>query len=66
LDQLGQCTAVYKTLPGWQEDVTAVRRFADLPANAQAYINFIADQVHVPITYISVGPARDQVITIVD
>lgn len=64
LDELGCCTAVYETLPGWQEDVTGVRRFADLPPNAQHYINFIAAQVNVPITYISVGPARDQVITI--
>lgn len=64
LDKLEGCTAVYKTLPGWQEDVTGVRRFEDLPANAQKYINFIAEQVNVPITYISVGPARDQVIMV--
>ncbi|MCB9422199.1 MAG: adenylosuccinate synthase [Ardenticatenaceae bacterium] len=64
LDALGRCTAVYETLPGWQEDVTGIRRFEDLPVNAQSYINFIAEQVNVPIKYISVGPARDQVITI--
>ena len=64
LDELDCCTAVYETLPGWQEDVTGVRHFQDLPVNAQNYINFIAKQVNVPIKYISVGPARDQVITI--
>jgi adenylosuccinate synthase len=62
LDKLGRCTAVYQTFSGWQEDVTGIRRFADLPLNAQVYINFIAEQVNVPIKYISVGPARDQVI----
>jgi adenylosuccinate synthase len=62
LEKLGRCTAVYKILPGWQEPVTAVRRFQDLPANAQNYINFIGSQINVPISYISVGPARDQVI----
>lgn len=64
LNELGRCTAVYQTFPGWQEDVTGIRRFADLPLNAQKYINFIAEQVNVPIKYISVGPARDQVIMI--
>ena len=64
LDRLESCTAVYETLPGWQEEVTAVRRFQDLPANAQKYIKFIAEQVNVSVSYISVGPARDQVIVI--
>lgn len=38
----------YETLPGWQTDISAVRRWEDLPANAQAYIQRIEDLVGVP------------------
>ena len=62
LETLGECQPVYETLPGWSEDVTAVRTFNDLPANAQRYIEFITETTNIPISYISVGPGRDQVI----
>ncbi len=55
---------VYESFPGWQEDITEVRRFEDLPANAQRYLRFIAEQVGVEISMISTGPKRSQ--TIVD
>ena len=52
----------YVELPGWQEDITGVRRLEDLPDNAQAYLDYIADFVGVPIALVGVGPAREQVI----
>jgi adenylosuccinate synthase len=63
---LHKATAVYEQLPGWEEDITGVRRFEDLPQAAQDYLNYIEDAVGVPIVLVGVGPARDQVIEIGD
>jgi adenylosuccinate synthase len=54
---------VYQELPGWKTDITAVRRFEDLPARAREYVLFIGKSIHAPIKWISVGPHRDQIIT---
>ena len=62
IPSLSRCEAVYDTLPGWPEDVMGVRTLADLPQNAQNYIQYIADETGVPVTAVSVGPGRDQVI----
>lgn len=60
--KLEQSTPNYVELPTWKEDIQCVRKFEDLPSNAQDYIAFIENQTEVPITMIGVGPARDQVI----
>jgi adenylosuccinate synthase len=62
IPSLSRCQPVYDTLPGWSEDIMPMRKLADLPRNAQNYIQFIADQTGVPVTAVSVGPGRDQVI----
>jgi adenylosuccinate synthase len=62
LTVLARCQPIYETLSGWDEDVTGARTMAELPANAQAYIQFIADHVKVPVPLISVGPARAQMV----
>ena len=49
-------------LPGFSEDVRAVRRFEDLPANARAYVQAIEQRTGIPVRTISVGPERQQVI----
>ncbi|MCR4324532.1 MAG: adenylosuccinate synthase [Candidatus Curtissbacteria bacterium] len=61
-DKLEKCKPVYQTLPGWQEDITKVRKFADLPKNAKKYIQKIEEFVGVPVDFIGVGPARNEVI----
>ena len=61
---LHKATAVYESLPGWDEDITEVRRYEDLPDTAQNYLHFIENFVGVPIVLVGVGPARDQVIEI--
>jgi adenylosuccinate synthase len=61
---LHKATAVYESLPGWDEDITDVRRFEDLPQAAQDYLHFVENFVGVPIVLVGVGPARDQVIEI--
>ncbi len=60
---LYNCTPVYETLPGWTTDISDVREYDDLPKEARAYIEFIEDRVGVPISWISVGPERHQLIT---
>ncbi len=60
LELLDRCEPVYTTLPGWQEDITGVQRFEELPRAAQDYIRFIEDYLGIPAQLISVGPRRDQ------
>lgn len=55
---------IYETMQGWDEDITSVDKFEDLPSNAQKYIKAIEDFIGVPITFISVGPERNQNIII--
>jgi adenylosuccinate synthase len=49
-------------LPGFDEDLQQVRRFEDLPRNAQAYVRAIEEHAGLPIRTISVGPERQQVV----
>jgi adenylosuccinate synthase len=60
---LEKCTPVYEQLSAWDEDITEVRSFADLPQAAQDYVTAIETWTGLPVTYIGVGPRRDQVIT---
>jgi adenylosuccinate synthase len=54
--------AVYEQLPGWQEDISAVRRWEDLPTQARLYILRIEELSGVPVRLVSVGPEREQVV----
>jgi adenylosuccinate synthase len=53
---------IYQELPGWDEDVTGIRKWSDLPKAAQEYIHFIEGVCDVPVKMISVGPEREQVV----
>lgn len=53
---------VYETLPGWNEDITAIKNFSQLPKNAKIYVEFIEKQTGLKVTFIGVGPGRDQTI----
>lgn len=57
---LARCKPVYETFKGWKDDITQVRLLKDLPRYAQEYVNFIGNQVAIPIDVVSVGPGRDQ------
>jgi adenylosuccinate synthase len=54
----------YEELPGFEGDLTGCRSEADLPPQARAYLDFVADFAGVPIRLVGVGPGRDQVIWI--
>jgi adenylosuccinate synthase len=50
---------IYEELPGWDEDITKVRSFDELPANARAYVEAVADMAGAPVSAIGVGPDRN-------
>ncbi|MBV8691328.1 MAG: adenylosuccinate synthetase, partial [Actinobacteria bacterium] len=57
---LHKVTPVYEELPGWQTDLTGATLRADLPRQAQDYIDFLSAQAGVPVSLIGVGPGREQ------
>jgi adenylosuccinate synthase len=62
LSVLARCRPVYNTLPGWGEDITGARTYADLPQEAQDYVVQVEDLLGIPASFVSVGPGRDQTI----
>ena len=64
LDQTGfhHAVPVYEELPGWSEDITGVRSFEDLPANAQAYVKRLEEVSRCRISSIGVGAGREATI----
>jgi adenylosuccinate synthase len=60
--QIEQVEPMFTTLPGWKADITAVRRYEDLPAEARSYVEWMEKEVGALAFMISVGPDRSQVI----
>ena len=61
---LAKCKPVYEELPGWQCDTSEIRRFEELPAQAQAYVRRLEELVGCPASIVSVGPGREQTIIV--
>ena len=59
---LSRCKPVYKMMPGWKCDIRGIRSFEELPKEARDYVNFIEEQIGYPITMVSNGPARTDII----
>jgi adenylosuccinate synthase len=57
---------VFEHLDGWREDISAARKFADLPKQAQAYVRAIEDMAGAPVWAVGVGPRRDQTVQLRD
>jgi len=64
LERMDRVQPVYESLPGWQKPTGDVRRLADLPAQARAYLDRLQDLSHAPIKYVSVGTRREQIIEV--
>ena len=60
--ELAKAKPVWKKLPGWKCDIRGIRRYEDLPENCRAYIEFLEEQIGYPITMISNGPERHDII----
>ncbi len=59
---LEKAKPVLKTLPGWKCDIRGIRNYEDLPENCKKYIEFAEQQIGYPITMVSNGPAREDII----
>jgi adenylosuccinate synthase len=59
---LDKVECVYRTVPGWKEDISKARTFEELPVNAQNYVKMIEEASGVPVKWIGVGPERDATI----
>lgn len=57
-EALARCEPVYEDLPGWQESTSGLRELEELPVNARAYLDRLAEITGVPIDIISTGPDR--------
>jgi adenylosuccinate synthase len=64
VEPLARVEPVYECLPGWQQSLCGVRRLADLPPAARAYLDRLQDLARAPIRYVSVGSRRDQIIEV--
>jgi adenylosuccinate synthase len=61
-DRLGRCQPVFKTLPGWKEDLSNVKTYEELPENTKRFIEEVEKTAGVPVSILSVGRRRDQTI----
>lgn len=62
LDLLAKVEVEYVTLPGWEQDISKIKDYKDLPQNAKDYLKYIEDFVNVPVQWVGVGPARDSML----
>ncbi len=60
--KLEHAKPVWKTLPGWKSDIRGIRNYDELPENCRKYIEFVEEQIGYPITMISNGPSREDII----
>ena len=60
--KLEKAKPVLKKLPGWKCDIRGIRNYDELPENCKNYIEFIEGQIGYPITMVSNGPGRDDII----
>jgi adenylosuccinate synthase len=62
LDLLGQCQPIYEEMEGWEEDITKIRKYEDLPQTCRNYLERVSQTCGAPLSLVSVGPARDATI----
>ena len=60
--KLEKAKPVIKTLPGWKCNIRGIRKYEDLPENCRKYVEFIEKEIETPITMVSNGPGRDEII----
>jgi adenylosuccinate synthase len=63
-DEYKKCIPQYITLPGWNEDITKIKKFSELPNNCKNYLTTIEKLLDTKVTIVSVGPDRLQTVTL--
>ena len=59
--KLKRCKPILEKLPGWKCDIKGIKRYEDLPENARRYVEFAEKHLGVPVTMVSNGPAREDI-----
>lgn len=59
---LGKVDVEYVNFPGWNQDITKITKYEDLPDNAKNYLKFIEDFVGVPVEWVGTGPGRESML----
>ena len=59
---LKKAKPVYEVLPGWKTDIRGIKNYEELPENCRKYIEFVEKELQVPITMVSNGPGREDII----
>ena len=62
IEELEKVECVYETLPGWEEDISKMRDWDELPAKCKAYVEKIEELTGVECRYLGVGPGRDAIV----
>ena len=60
--KLEKAKPVFKKLPGWKCDIRGIKKYEDLPENCRKYVEFVEEQIGYPITMVSNGPGREDII----
>ena len=60
--KLEKAKPVYKVLPGWKTDIRGIKNYDELPENCRKYVEYIEEQIGFPITMVSNGPGREDII----
>ncbi len=60
--KLAKAKPVYEIFPGWKQEIRGIKKYEDLPEDCRKYIEFIEKEIEVPITMVSNGPGRDEII----
>jgi adenylosuccinate synthase len=61
--ELHQAVPVFEEMPGWLTDLTGVTSLSDVPGAARDYVDFLAEQIGVPVRLVGVGPGREQFVS---
>ena len=64
LNLISQCKPIYETLPGWDEDISGIRSYQDLPDTTRAYLERVEALTETPVQIVSIGPGREQTIVL--
>lgn len=60
--KLNRAKPIYETLPGWGCDISKIRKYDELPIETRNYVEFVEKEIGCRISYVSVGPGRDEII----
>jgi adenylosuccinate synthase len=64
LEDLAAVKVEYMTMPGWEQDISTCKSVAELPAAARAYLKAIQDLLGVPISWVGIGPDREDMMVV--